>query len=199
MTQAQGTLTYLSNLGQTSIGNNPVGSNSWLAAGFITGYNTEGYVLNSVQLEMTGASGNPSGFRVMVYIQNLFAIVPGNIVGTLAGSTDQAIGGFYTYTPTSNIILYPNIYYFIVITAGTAVANGSYNPSGDWGGGIGHVATSGNGSSWFGTPAGYAQFAITATPIPEPSPSLLLLLGSGVFIYIRRIKKHSRTLPTMCR
>ena len=67
VTQAQGTLTYLSNLGQPSSGSDIVGSNSWLFTTFRVGTNPNGYVLNSIQLEMTDASGTPSGFTVMLY------------------------------------------------------------------------------------------------------------------------------------
>jgi hypothetical protein len=58
---------YLSNLGQSSTGSLAVGSDSWLAASFGTGTNEGGYELNSIQLAMTDASGNPSGFTVMIY------------------------------------------------------------------------------------------------------------------------------------
>jgi hypothetical protein len=46
--QAQGTITYVSNLGQASTGSDKVGSNSWLAASFEAGNNASGYLLNSV-------------------------------------------------------------------------------------------------------------------------------------------------------
>jgi hypothetical protein len=55
---AQGTTTYLSNLGQASAGSLAVGSDSWLAAPFGTGFNAGGYVLDSAQLSLTDASGN---------------------------------------------------------------------------------------------------------------------------------------------
>src|SRR5580658_6260295 len=67
--QAQGTLTYLSNLGQPSTGGVAVGSDSWLAMPFATGPDTSGYLLDSVQLAMADPYGNPSGFTVMVYEQ----------------------------------------------------------------------------------------------------------------------------------
>jgi hypothetical protein len=129
---------------------------------------------------------------------------PGSSLETLNGSANPSTGGIYTYTDSSNLILSPQTTYFIVLTSGTAVANGAYdwsygsegpnslyNPSGGW------VAPpfditddnyqSSNGSNWSHVNFGeFAQFAITATPIPEPSSSLLLLLGSGVFIYVRR-------------
>jgi hypothetical protein len=65
--QAQGTMTYLSNLGQPTVGTNAVGSDSWLAAGFYTGTNAGGYLLDSIQLGMANASGNPTNFTVMLY------------------------------------------------------------------------------------------------------------------------------------
>src|SRR6202044_1757535 len=73
-TRAQGTLTYLSNLGQPSVGSEDEASNSWFAADFSTGNNIGGYSLNFIQLGMTNASGTPSGFTVMIYSStvNLF-------------------------------------------------------------------------------------------------------------------------------
>jgi hypothetical protein len=201
ITQAQGTVTYLSNLGQTSDGSNPVGSDSWLAAIFATGNNSSGYMLNSVQLGITDASGNPSGFTVMIYAQNysnLGGAFPGSSIGTLNGSLNPVTAGTYTYTDDSDIILSPSTYYFLVVTAGTAVANSayewsfantaSYNPTDNWLGAV--TLSSSNGLSWIrlGSNPDYdfSEYAITATAIPEPSSSLLLLLGSGVFIYVRR-------------
>ena len=194
---AQGTLTYLSNIGQPSTGSNPVGSNSWLAAGFFTGTNGSGYLLNSVQLAITDATGNPSGFTVMLYGQanNPFGVSPGSSLGTLNGSTDPASSGIYTYTPASDITLSPGKDYFIVLTSGTSVANGayewsyvntsSYNPVGGW------ITRSpyfysANGSSWGASLGSYPQFAINATAVPEPSSSWLVLLGSGILVYVRR-------------
>jgi hypothetical protein len=208
ITEAQGTLTYLSNLGQTSTGNNPVGSNSWLAAGFFTGTNVNGYILNSVQLGMADASGSPSGFTVMLYsaISGL-GTNPGNNLDTLNGSLSPVSGGIFTYTSTDNLTLSPNTEYFIVLTAGTAVANGayewnfmntsSYNPVDNW---LATVTLSSNNgsSSWtrLGTNPNfdYSGFALNAIPAPEPSPSWLLLLGSGIFIYVRRtFQRHNKT------
>jgi len=200
--QAQGT-TYLSNLGQPSTGSLAVGSDSWYAALFFTGTNASGYSLNSVQLAMTDASGNPSGFTAMLYAQdysNGFAIFPGSRLGTLSGSTDPATGGIYTYTDDSNITLSPSTPYFVVLTAGTTVANGaydwslagidSYNPNGGWGviGGVsGDYLHSSDSSSWNSTSSGgFPQFAINATAVPEPSSGILLGLGGLGFLWHRR-------------
>jgi hypothetical protein len=86
---AQGTMTYLSNLGQLSNGSNAVGSDSWLAALFYTGANAAGYSLDSVQLGMADASGSPSDFTAMIYGMNskmIGGIFPGSSLGTLDGS-----------------------------------------------------------------------------------------------------------------
>ena len=66
ISRAQGT-TYISNLGQSSSTSAAVGSDEWLALGFSTGNNSSGYQLNSIQLEMANAIGNPTGFAVMLY------------------------------------------------------------------------------------------------------------------------------------
>ena len=57
--------------------------------GFSYRNNGGGYSLNSIQLGMADASGNPSGFTVMLYAQdyNHFGgIVPGSSLATLNGS-----------------------------------------------------------------------------------------------------------------
>ena len=126
--QAQGTMTYLSNVDQASAGSLAVGSDSWLAAPFRTGSNASGYLLNSIQLGMTDASGNPSGLTVMLYSMAVSSALPGHSLGTLDGSLNPVTGGIFAYTPTGNLTLSPNEYYFIVLTAGTTVANGAY----DW-------------------------------------------------------------------
>jgi hypothetical protein len=199
MAHAQG-IVYLSNLGQPSAGNLVVGSDSWLAAGFHTGTNPGGYMLDSVQLAMASASGNPNGFTVMIYNEanNPTTILPGNSLDILSGPSNPSTTDVYTYT-ASSLVLNPSTHYFIVLNAGTTVASGayewnvlntaSYNPSDGW---IGSVTLiSNNGSSWRTLPTypslDFSQYAITATAIPEPPPAFLLLLGSGVLFYVRRI------------
>ena len=197
--KAQGTI-YLSNLGQSSVGSLAVGSNSWVAAGFYTGTNPGGYVLNSVQLAMTDASGSPSGFAAMIY----YPLVggppsgPGRSLATLNGSLDPVAAGTYTYAAPSNLTLPPSTEYFIVLTAGTAVANGayewslsgtnSYNPGEGWSN-LGGVWTSSNGSflSWDSNPS-FPQFAIDASPVPEPSALGLLAFGGFLLLHRRQAK-----------
>jgi hypothetical protein len=195
---AQGTITYVSNLGQPSSGSASVGSNSWFAAGFITGTNVAGYVLNSVQLAVTDASGNPSGFTVMIYNEgnSLGGIIPGVSLGTLAGPANPATAGTYSYTPSVSLTLSPNIDYFIVLTSGTSVANGAYGwsvtsiptpgyNSYHWGGGTSFLDSS-DGVHWSFTSANYGQFAIYATPAPEPGVLGLFALGGLLVAFQRR-------------
>src|ERR1035441_2988915 len=195
--QAQGT-TYLSNLDQSSVGSLVVGSDSWLAAAFMTGANAGGYVLDSVQLALADASGNPTGFTAMIYAPSYppGGVLPGSILGTLTGSLNPVTSGIYTYTPAANLTLSQSTPYFIVLTAGTAIANGAYdwslaganshNSSGGWLA-PGFVWTSSNGSSWPPLPPGYPQFAINATGVPEPGLLSLLALG-GIFLVWHRRK-----------
>jgi hypothetical protein len=198
--QAQG-MTYLSNLGQPSAGSEAVGSDSWLAEAFQTGTNISGYSLNSVQLDMTDASGNPGGFTVMIYSNGGApeGISPGSSLGILVGSANPTTSGIYTYTPAANFTLSPITDYFIVLTAGTVVANGdykwsyagtySYNPSDKWATVGGYSIAfyhSSDGLAWTGNLGTYPQFALNATPIPEPSSLALIFLSGGVLIYARR-------------
>src|ERR1035437_1135557 len=123
ITQAQGTLTYLSNLGQTSTGSGAVGSESKFTTvqttWFVTGTNAAGYTLNSVQMEMLDATtsilgSSSGGFTVTLYSATIppspFINPPpelGESLGSLDGSTNPATGGIYTYTTASNITLLP--------------------------------------------------------------------------------------------
>ena len=187
--QAQG-ITFLSNLGQTATGNLPIGSDSWLAIPFITGNNTSGYTFNSIQFAMTDATGNPSDFTVSLDTGFIDFISPGSTLGTLKGSMNPVAGGIYTFTTASSITLLSGKQYFIVLTAGTAVANGaydlnyaggfSYDQNGNWYAGNvagGTLSISTDGSSWQQGAFIGPQYAITAAPIPEPSSEMLLGLG----------------------
>jgi hypothetical protein len=197
---AQGTVTYLSNVAQTSAGGTAVGSDSWLAASFGTGNNSGGYLLDSVQFGMADASGSPNGFIAMLYSANTQAgFSPGAKVGSLNGSGAPAIAGDYTYTPDSGLTLSPNTVYFIVITAGTTVADGayewsyagtySYNTSAGWQAPIVFGAVdnyqSSDGSHW-SLLGGPPQFAIKATPAPEPGVLGLFALGGLLVAFQRR-------------
>ena len=159
--QAQGTL-YISSLGLSSTGGSSVGNDSWLAADFWTGNNPGGYLLNSVQLALTPASGNPSGVMAMIYNNRAYPSAPilGSSLGTLNGSLDPVTAGVYTYSPASNLTLSPSTAYFIVLTAGTAVANGAYEwsftstyapvSSGGWYAGTALLSSS-DGLNWHGS------------------------------------------------
>jgi hypothetical protein len=199
--QAQGTMTYLSSLSQTPTSTLPVASDYWLAALFFTGTNSSGYMLDSIQLGMADASGNPTNFTAMIYSAFIGgAVLPENSLGTLSDSLDPSTAGTYTFTSVSNLLLSPSTFYFIVLTAGTAVANDAYswsesafppNSSGAWSAGNA-VIHSGDGiSGWSSDPSPYAysgigQFAINATAIPEPDVLGLFGLGSLAIIWYRR-------------
>jgi len=193
--QAQGTI-YLSNLAQPSAGSESVGNDSWLAAQFETGANADGYELNSIQLAMAAASGDPNGFTVMLYKSFAVATAPEASIGSLSGSSNPSTSGIYTFTDDSDLTLSPDTTYFIVLTAGTAVTSGayefsvtsasSYNSSGGWQGGI-SLSTSSNGlSPWSLISGDFPQYAISATAVPEPGVLSLAVAGGLFLIWHRR-------------
>ncbi len=212
--RAQGMTTYLSTLDQPSAGSFAVGSDSWLAFGFRAGPNASGYSLNSVQLAMTNASGNPNGFMAFLYSAGpspggLYSSGPGINLGTFSSSLNPSTGGIYTFTAVSNLMLAQYMAYFIVLTAGTTVANGAYELSytgvtsdilsNGWVG-YGGVWTSTNGTLPFPPPqfsltyGNLAQFAINATAIPEPS--VLGLFGLGGFgALLLGFRRRKNVLP----
>jgi hypothetical protein len=204
MLPAQGTM-YLSNLDQSSVGSLAVGSNSWIAGLFVVGQNPGGYVLNSVELAMNDAVGNPSGLQAMIYSSGGGGYSPPAFyVGTLEGSLDPVSAGIYTFTPAEPITLLKGGGYSIVLTSGTAVADGayewsygsanSYNPSGGWftlPGGVSGAWISSNGSipSWVRNGSAFPQFAIEATAVPEPGVLSLIVLGGLHLVWHRRRAK----------
>jgi hypothetical protein len=183
MAQAQGTL-YLSNIGQPSASGDAVGSDSWFAQLFITGANPSGYDLDSVELLMNQASGNPSGFAVALYSNDL--PTDGVSLGNLSGSLNPVTTGIYTYS-ASGITLSPSSIYYIVLTAATPVAQGAYSlsfmdtssvySSIDGWSGAGIAKGSIDGLNWqrYG---GIFQYAVEATAVPEPA--MLALAGLGL-------------------
>jgi hypothetical protein len=201
--QSQGTV-YVSNLNQPSTGSAAVGSDSWLAAEVFTGSNPGGYVLDSIELAMTPATGDPSGFTVQLYTSKAYngAFAPDSSVATLTGSSDPATAGLYAYT-ASGLTLSPSGDYFIVITSGTPVASGAYawsyentstaTATGGWGGGGYNQAS--DGIHWGTTNAeaqDQLQFDITATAVPEPDTLVLLGLPGVMFFVWRRWQKKAQ-------
>ncbi len=194
---AQGTL-YFSNLGQPQAGSLSVGSDSWWAGGVLVGTNLFGYTLNSVQLTVSGTSGNPSGFKVMIYDSATSIPSIRSNIATLVGNSNPTGDGVYTYTPATSVTLYHAFLYSIVVTADTPVGMGSYG----WSYGntsppiqndrwtYAWTRSSANGVNWGPTSSGYLQFAINATAIPEPSALALVGLGC-VLLLMRRWQNPS--------
>ena len=196
---AQGTTTFLSNIGQSSSGSQTVGSDSWLAAGFVTGTDASGYLLDSIQLGIADSTGNPSDFTVKVYNNGSFpgGASPGSSLGTFVGSLDPTTSGTYTYNLPGGLMLSTRATYFIVVTAGTPEATGAYqwsdtgannyNPTAGFFS-IGAIWTSANGTSWSDT-AGYLQYSLIGSVAPEPGVVGLLVMGGlGMMWWTKRAR-----------
>lgn len=189
----------LSNLGETPGGSVAARHDQWLAGAFSTGNAPGGYGLNSIQLLMNPASGNPSGFTVALYHIN--GALPGASIVGLTGD-DPAAGGVFSYAAPGTI-LSPYTSYFVVITAVIPVASASYNWSlastGAYSSSEGWKLapayySSNDGSSWGLTRPFPLQFAIYATAVPEPSVSALAglgLVGLRFWQHKRRLVRQS--------
>ncbi len=190
MGEAQDTL-YVSNLGQTPTGSASIGSDAWIAQRLITGTDSNGYNLDSIQLLMDASSGSPIGFNVSIY--NFSGGNPQNNLGSLTG-LDPSVGGVFTYT-ASGITLSPSTFYFVVVTAATPIAQGAFvwsatrgftQGSDMWAIDDGYLSST-DGSSWaFHIRQNVFQLAIDATPIPEPATYALAGLGLAALSFWRR-------------
>lgn len=199
---SQGT-TYISNLDQTPTGSLLVGSDSWIAQGFdLLTTDPNVYLLDSVELMLATASGNPSEFTVSVYSSPRGSSGgPQTNLGDLSGSPNPLAGGVYMYTAT-NITISSAEVYAVVVTAATPISQGAYRWSmveggmtdGTWGIANGY-ATSSDGSTWMGHPRqGAMQLAINATLIPEPTSLTLAGLGlASLLLWRRKPSVHGRS------
>jgi len=205
--QAQGTV-YSSNMGDTPTGSFAVANNSRIAQEFVwEGYIVNGVVLtpdcilNSIQLLMGTASGNPSGFTVSIY--TVGSSGPGTSLGTLTGDPNPDNPSVYTYT-TPGIILSPATSYFVVVDSASPSAQGAYNWSVTTS--LAQIAKgltinnvtgyltiddvycdSADGLSWNShLRQDIAQMAIYGTPVPEPSLWLLFICGAGIIHFVGR-------------
>jgi hypothetical protein len=196
---AQGSVTYLSSLNLPSGGFLSVASDRWVAQGFNTGTNSPGYQLDSIELLMGGAAGNPGDFAVSVYSRSEF--FPNDRIAGLDGPTDPTTAGVFEYSG-SMVTLSSATYYYIVVTAAEPMAIASYQwqhvaPATSYelevkdGWGLSPSASSSDGLTWnrVGN-VNFFQFAIYATPIPEPSALALCGLG-GLFVVSMSLKRRT--------
>ena len=105
---------YLSNLGEASGGGVAVNNDSVIRAPFTTGSNSGGYILDSVQLVMNAASGDPTDFNVAIYG-----------LGSLTGSANPFNAGVFTYI-ASGITLQADTTYYVAVISRQSSINGDY-------------------------------------------------------------------------
>ena len=189
---AQGTL-YVSNLDQTPTGSAAIGSDYRIAQAFdFSGNDTNQYTLDSIELRLNPATGNPNGFEVSLY-STPGGTAPQDYLGSLAGPADPSAGGTYSYAALG-ITLSGGIGYYVVVSSATPIAQGGYvwsasdsiTRNGSWT--ISNVyLTSSDGTSWDEhVRAEVFQMAIHATLIPEPSVLALAGIGLGCLWLLRR-------------
>ena len=196
---AQGT-TYISNLEANSLSGISIASNAWVAQSFVTGANTRGYALDSVQLGMGPATGTPTGFSVSLFANNITRNEPSSLIEILTGSSNPVLAGIFNYTSTGQTML-PSTKYWIVTKAQSSQIGGAFNVSlasyfdytsaDNWWTDR-FVQTSSGNSNWVFSQLGFdIHFAINATTVPEPS--FLVLLGMGGSFLFTRLARKSRS------
>jgi hypothetical protein len=187
--------TMFSNLGQEPVGSLAIASDSWRAEGFYTGTNAEGYLLNSIQLQLGTPIGLPSGLSLGIYDRN--GVIPGNSLETLTGAEPSG-SGVFTFQ-SSGLVLHPNRAYFIVATTTTPLASGAYqweitswvdqaNVFGFSAGGL--LYHSSDGLTWTYSRPNNFMFAIDATVVPEPSALALWLCGAALWLAVRGWRRN---------
>jgi hypothetical protein len=193
---AQGTL-YDSNLGGY-ISTVAADSSDWSAQGFETGSTIAGYVLDSIQVQMAAANGNPSGFTLSLF--SALNGLPFQSLGVLSGSVNPANAGVYSYDASAlNLTLATSTPYFLVESATSPSSQGSYEWDITRGSANGLYGwqnlppefTSDSGSDWNQGVRTMFDMAIYATAVPEP-PQWALLLFSGAALVLNRRWVYSR-------
>jgi hypothetical protein len=192
----QGTMVYVSSINTPPGGFGEVAGNSWLAQGFGTGSHSSGYMVTGVQLQLTNATGNPSGLTVSIYSQNnLIPHLPGSSLGPLTGDANPLSGGIYSYSAAS-VVLSPNTRYYLVVTSSQPLSMGAFrwqtkattSPVEMNGLSSGFPAESVDGTAWERRASSMFQFSVTAMTVPEPRGLTLMLTAAS--LTIRPHRKH---------
>lgn len=178
---AQGNL-YLSNLGEPSYDGGPFNDGETvdpfqsLSAGFVTGVNSGGYVLDSVQVLMGGTELGPGSFNISIYNDNNGQ--SGTSLGQLTGSPTPYIAGTYAYI-SSGISLSASTSYWIVMST-------TISQSYIWEDTISPNYESSDGWSDIASPSGQQlKFAVSAISVPESSAWALLTSCTTILVLFR--------------
>lgn len=166
---------------------------------FRTGTATGGYTLNYIQLLISGVSGQPSGFSILLYAEDPGqAGYLGTFLGRLTGVTTPSTAGIYIYT-AENISLSPYTAYWVMATSTTidsvslGLASNAYDqmPSDGWLLSPTEYYNLAENSGWKAARGYYYQMAIYATAVPAHSIISLVFICSGVWIGSRSRRKTS--------
>ena len=161
----------VSNLSETSTQGSPITSGgAWIANGFTTGSNTNGYTVSEVTVPISPGSGS-SNVTLRIFSRVSGTAKPGASLVTLTNTGDT--NGNYTFSCSgAGCDLSAGTSYFLVLSATSGysfawAATASNNETGSAGWTIGNTYTASldSGSSW--TPDAntrVTKFSITATP-----------------------------------
>lgn len=194
---AQGTLypgtPYLISISRGGAGAISIYQGNFIAQGFITGTNADGYLLNAIEFDMYQPGGDANNLNVSLYGFDANSNSPGSILATLAS---QPIYAYPYVYGGSDIILQPNTIYFVGLTTQEpsissyrwGVANSDAQSLDGWAfyGRYFHDFNSGQGGLNTGV---YQEMVVYATAVPEPAAGVLFGLGlAGLGLWRRQRK-----------
>jgi len=178
MVSAAGTVTIVSNLGQSANAVQSFGSafdTNMNVAGPFTTDNTPG-ALSRISIHLFGTYHPFGGLGpVVISLYSDSAGLPGSSLAVLSGNNFPTNEGVYTFTNTTPLTLAPNTTYWVVASSPSSITNATYSF------GLVPVSTLDPGSFWtlglekykigngpWSPNSYYPQMSVTVTPVAPP-------------------------------